>query len=63
MINHKLLDNLTTAIETWDDENCQEHWWSESIGYVSDDSYVRLATICILTLEESKLGQELMAEE
>lgn len=58
MINPELLTGLTDSIEKWMNENCEDAAWTESVGYVSHDCSARLATICLLVLEESKLGQE-----
>ena len=62
MINPKLLVSLEGAIEKWMNDNYEEQWWGGSIGYISNDCAARLANICALTLEESKLGQEIAEE-
>jgi len=62
MINPKLLNSLTDVIDKWANDNCEEDWWLNSVGYVSDDCFARLAKICALTLEESKLGQDIATE-
>lgn len=62
MINPKLLNSLADAIEKWANDNYEEDWWENSVGYISDDCYTRLATIVALTLEESRLGQEMASE-
>jgi len=33
MINPKLLDTLTDAIDTWMNDHCEEDWWCEAVGY------------------------------
>jgi len=62
MINTKLLTSLEDVIESWMSKNCEEDWWLDSVGYVSNDCAARLANICALTLEESRLGQEMAVE-
>ena len=62
MINPKLLDSLTDAIEEWSNEACEEDWWCMDVGYVSSDVSVRLATIIALVLEESRKAQ-LLAQQ
>ena len=59
MINTRLKGSLEIVIENWMDENCKESFWESAVGYVSNDCAARLAKICILTLEESRLAQEL----
>ncbi len=62
MTDTRLLLTLETAIEKWMEENCEEDWWDSSVGFISNDCAQRLAQICALTLEESRLGQEIMTE-
>ena len=58
MINPDLLKGLADNIELWMNENCEDTPWANGVGFVSSDCSTRLATICLLVLEESKLGQE-----
>lgn len=62
MINTRLLVTLEAVIEKWIEDNCEEDWWDSSVGFVSNDCSQRLAQICALALEESRLGQEIMSE-
>lgn len=62
MINPELLNSLTDSIEGWMNKNCEGSAWTDNIGYVSHDCSARLATICLLVLEESKLGQDMTEE-
>ena len=62
MTDTRLLLTLETAIEKWMEESCEEDWWDDSVGFISNDCAQRLARICALTLEESKLGQKIASE-
>lgn len=62
MINAKLTDSLTDAIEAWANENCETDWWLNGVGYVSPDMSARLATICALVLQESREAQLIAVE-
>ena len=62
MTDTRLLLTLETVIEKWMEDNCEEDWWGDSVGFISNDCAQHLAQICALTLEESRLGQEIMAE-
>ena len=59
MINPRLLASLTDSIQEWMDHNCEEDWWQDGAGYVSEGCSARLALACALTLEESKLAPDL----
>ena len=62
MISTKLQTSLEIVIEKWMNDNCGEDFWADSVGYVSNDCAARLAKICALTLEESRLAQEISNE-
>ena len=62
MTDTRLLLTLEAVIDKWMEENCEEDWWHSSVGFISNDCAQRLAQICALTLEESRLGQEIANE-
>ena len=62
MMDSRVSFTLEAAIQKWMNDNCDEDWWLDSIGYVSMNCAQHLSQICSLTLEESKLGQELAKE-
>ncbi len=62
MTDTRLLVTLEAVIEKWMEDNCEEAWWFDSVGYVSNNCAQHLAQICALVLEESRLGQELAIE-
>ena len=62
MISTQLQSSLEIVIEKWMNDISEEDFWMRGVGYVSNDCAARLAKICILTLEESKLAQEISNE-
>lgn len=54
MVNTHALASLQALIEEWIEENCDEVWWTEQVGYVTDGTSHRLATLVLLALEEAR---------
>lgn len=59
----RAIDTLSAKIQEWIDEGCDQDWWTDNVGYVTDGTAERLASLVLMALDEARHSCDLAEKE